>query len=124
MSSSVTGLPASDAAAAVSGAPGIPAGFADTFASWYVDSGEVRLHAVIGGEGLNDRLWHLGFNRIDGLNELLVAGRSARRRRRAMLRQLGPVTQLSRHDVGAQEHSEHAGLLDDTFERLAGAPPV
>jgi len=190
MSSSVTGLPAPDAGA-VSGAPGLPAGFAETFASWYVDTGDLRLHAVIGGEGpplllvhgwpetwyawrllmpelardfeviavdqrgmglsdkpergydtgtqagelvalmdalgherfavvghdtgfsiayalaadhpdrvtrlalaeipgspgtvdppplflpapLNDRLWHLGFNRIDGLNELLVAGR-------------------------------------------------
>lgn len=35
----------------VSGAPGLPAGFADTFASRYVDTGEVRLHAVTGGDG-------------------------------------------------------------------------
>jgi len=35
----------------VSGAPDLPAGFTDTFASSYVDSGDVRLHAVIGGEG-------------------------------------------------------------------------
>jgi pimeloyl-ACP methyl ester carboxylesterase len=35
----------------VSGAPNLPEGFADTFTSRLVDIGEVRLHAVIGGEG-------------------------------------------------------------------------
>ena len=35
----------------VSGAPNLPAGFTDTFASHYVDAGDVRLHAVIGGDG-------------------------------------------------------------------------
>jgi pimeloyl-ACP methyl ester carboxylesterase len=35
----------------VAGAPGLPTGFADTFTSRYVDAGEVRLHAVVGGEG-------------------------------------------------------------------------
>jgi hypothetical protein len=30
-----------------SGAPNLPAGLADTFSSRYVDTGEVRLHAVI-----------------------------------------------------------------------------
>src|SRR5262245_10981337 len=35
----------------VSGAPNLPAGFADTFSSRYIDTGEVRLHAVIGGDG-------------------------------------------------------------------------
>ena len=35
----------------VSGAPNLPAGFADTFTSRYIDIGELRLHAVIGGEG-------------------------------------------------------------------------
>jgi pimeloyl-ACP methyl ester carboxylesterase len=34
-----------------SGAPGLPAGFTETFTSRYVDTGEVRLHAVVGGEG-------------------------------------------------------------------------
>jgi len=33
------------------GAPNLPAGFTDTFASRYVDTGDVRLHAVIGGNG-------------------------------------------------------------------------
>jgi pimeloyl-ACP methyl ester carboxylesterase len=36
---------------AVSGAPKLPEGFADTFTSRFVDTGELRLHAVIGGEG-------------------------------------------------------------------------
>ena len=35
----------------VSDAPNLPTGFTDTFASRYIDTGELRLHAVIGGEG-------------------------------------------------------------------------
>ena len=35
----------------VSGAPNLPAGFTNTFTSRYVDAGDVRLHAVVGGEG-------------------------------------------------------------------------
>src|SRR5436309_13459759 len=35
----------------VSGAPNLPAGFTGTFTSRYVDAGDVRLHAVVGGEG-------------------------------------------------------------------------
>ena len=35
----------------VSGAPNLPARFTDTFTSRYVDTGALRLHAVIGGEG-------------------------------------------------------------------------
>jgi pimeloyl-ACP methyl ester carboxylesterase len=35
----------------VSGAPNLPSGFTDTFASHHVDTGDVRLHAVIGGGG-------------------------------------------------------------------------
>jgi pimeloyl-ACP methyl ester carboxylesterase len=35
----------------VTGAPDLPAGFADTFTSRYVDAGDVRLHAVVGGDG-------------------------------------------------------------------------
>jgi pimeloyl-ACP methyl ester carboxylesterase len=35
----------------VSGAPNLPAEFTDTFTSRYIDTGELRLHAVIGGEG-------------------------------------------------------------------------
>jgi pimeloyl-ACP methyl ester carboxylesterase len=36
---------------AVAGAPNLPAGFADTFTSRFIDTGEVRLHAVVGGDG-------------------------------------------------------------------------
>ncbi len=39
------------AAGSVTGAPNLPAGFTDTFESRYIDAGDVRLHAVIGGEG-------------------------------------------------------------------------
>jgi len=36
---------------AVSVAPNLPEGFTDTFTSRYIDAGDVRLHAVIGGNG-------------------------------------------------------------------------
>jgi pimeloyl-ACP methyl ester carboxylesterase len=51
MSSSSTRLPTPDGPGSVSGAPHLPAGFTDTFTSRYIDTGEVRLHAVIGGDG-------------------------------------------------------------------------
>ena len=35
----------------VFGAPHLPAGFTKTFTSRYVEAGQVRLHAVIGGDG-------------------------------------------------------------------------
>jgi pimeloyl-ACP methyl ester carboxylesterase len=35
----------------VSKAPHLPSGFTDTFTSRYIQSGDVRLHAVIGGDG-------------------------------------------------------------------------
>lgn len=35
----------------VSGAPNLPPGFADTFTSRYVDTGDLRQHVVVGGEG-------------------------------------------------------------------------
>jgi pimeloyl-ACP methyl ester carboxylesterase len=37
--------------ASVSGAPNLPDGFTDTFSSRYVGAGDVRLHAVAGGDG-------------------------------------------------------------------------
>jgi pimeloyl-ACP methyl ester carboxylesterase len=43
--------PTPEGPASVSGAPNLPAGFADTFESRYVDTGDVRLHAVVGGDG-------------------------------------------------------------------------
>jgi pimeloyl-ACP methyl ester carboxylesterase len=51
MSSASNRLPAPEGPGSVSGAPNLPAGFTETFASRYIDTGEVRLHAVIGGEG-------------------------------------------------------------------------
>ena len=44
-------LPSPDGPGSVSGAPHLPAGFQDTFASRFVDAGDLRMHAVIGGEG-------------------------------------------------------------------------
>src|SRR5262245_29565058 len=35
----------------VAGAPNLPAGFENTFASRYVNANGVRLHAVVGGKG-------------------------------------------------------------------------
>jgi pimeloyl-ACP methyl ester carboxylesterase len=43
--------PTPEGAGSVSGAPNLPAGFTDTFTSRYVDTGQLRLHAVTGGEG-------------------------------------------------------------------------
>jgi pimeloyl-ACP methyl ester carboxylesterase len=45
----ITSIP--EGRGAVSGAPNLPQGFTDLFASRYVDAGSVRLHAVIGGDG-------------------------------------------------------------------------
>jgi hypothetical protein len=45
------GLADPEGLGAVSGAPNLPAGLTDRFSSRYVDIGELRLHAVIGGEG-------------------------------------------------------------------------
>jgi pimeloyl-ACP methyl ester carboxylesterase len=51
MTSSPAPLPAPDDPGSVTGAPGLPAGFTDTFTSHFVDAGDVRIHAVIGGDG-------------------------------------------------------------------------
>jgi pimeloyl-ACP methyl ester carboxylesterase len=51
MSSSSTGLPTPDGPGSVSGAPHLPAGFTGAFTGRYIDTGDVRLHAVIGGDG-------------------------------------------------------------------------
>jgi pimeloyl-ACP methyl ester carboxylesterase len=44
-------LPTPKGPGSISGAPNLPAGFTNTFTSRYIDTGEVRLHAVIGGDG-------------------------------------------------------------------------
>ena len=51
MSSTATNLPTAEGPGSVSEAPNLPAGFADTFTSRYIDTPGVRLHAVIGGDG-------------------------------------------------------------------------
>lgn len=52
MSSSSAAPPATpDGPRSVAGAPHLPAGFTDTFSSRFVDTGQVRMHAVVGGEG-------------------------------------------------------------------------
>ena len=43
--------PTPEGPGSVSGAPHLPEGFASTFTSRYLDTGDVRLHAVIGGAG-------------------------------------------------------------------------
>src|SRR6188474_3823672 len=51
MSASSTGLLAAEGPGSVSRAPNLADGFTDTFISRYVDTGALRLHAVIGGDG-------------------------------------------------------------------------
>jgi pimeloyl-ACP methyl ester carboxylesterase len=47
----MSSLPAPSGIGSVTGAPNLPSGFSDTFASRFVDVGDVRLHAVVGGDG-------------------------------------------------------------------------
>jgi pimeloyl-ACP methyl ester carboxylesterase len=51
MSSPSTGLPTPEGPGSAAGAPNLPEGFTDAFTSRYVDTGELRLHAVTGGGG-------------------------------------------------------------------------
>jgi pimeloyl-ACP methyl ester carboxylesterase len=51
MGSPSTVLPNPEGPGSVSGAPNLPTGFTETFTSRYIDTGDVRLHAVIGGDG-------------------------------------------------------------------------
>jgi pimeloyl-ACP methyl ester carboxylesterase len=44
-------LPTPTGPGSASGAPNLPEGFAETFTSRFVDTGDLRLHAVTGGEG-------------------------------------------------------------------------
>jgi pimeloyl-ACP methyl ester carboxylesterase len=50
-SSSSVRPPTPQGPGSVSGAPGLPDGFAGTFTSRYVDTGELRQHVVTGGHG-------------------------------------------------------------------------
>jgi pimeloyl-ACP methyl ester carboxylesterase len=51
MSTTSTQLPVAEGRGAVAAAPNLPDGFTDTFTSRLVDVGNLRLHAVIGGQG-------------------------------------------------------------------------
>ena len=51
MRSDSTQLPLPEGPGSVWGAPNLPEGFTDTFTSKYIDTGDIRLHAVIGGGG-------------------------------------------------------------------------
>src|SRR5689334_21146030 len=51
MSPASNGSPTPEDPGSVSGAPDLPAGFAETFTRRYVDTGDVRLHVVTGGDG-------------------------------------------------------------------------
>jgi pimeloyl-ACP methyl ester carboxylesterase len=51
MSVAAQRLPRTDAPGSVTRAPQLPAGFTDTFSSYLVGAGSVRLHAVVGGDG-------------------------------------------------------------------------
>jgi pimeloyl-ACP methyl ester carboxylesterase len=51
MSTAAQRLLRTDAPGSVTRAPQLPAGFTDTFTSYLVDTGRVRLHAVAGGDG-------------------------------------------------------------------------
>jgi len=44
-------FPVPEGPGSAAGAPNLPAGFTDTFTSRYIDAGDVRLHAVVGGDG-------------------------------------------------------------------------
>ena len=49
--SAFTELPTPEGPGSVTGAPNLPAGFSGTFTSRFIETGDVRLHAVIGGNG-------------------------------------------------------------------------
>ncbi len=51
MSASSAPLSAPEGPGSVSGAPNLPVGFTDTFTSHYIDTDQLRQHAVIGGQG-------------------------------------------------------------------------
>src|SRR6476646_3970207 len=51
MSASSTAMPTPEGPGSVLGEPNLPVGFTGTFTSRYVGAGQVRLHAVIGGDG-------------------------------------------------------------------------
>ena len=51
MSASHRQMPRAEGPGSVTQAPNLPPGFTDTFSSHFIDTGDLRQHAVIGGEG-------------------------------------------------------------------------
>ena len=51
MNSSSSARPTPEGPGSVSGAPHLPEGFAGTFTSRYIDTGDLRQHVVTGGDG-------------------------------------------------------------------------
>src|SRR6516164_7777521 len=51
MNSSSSARPTPEGSGSVSGAPHLPEGFAGTFTSRYIDTGDLRQHVVTGGDG-------------------------------------------------------------------------
>lgn len=51
MSSSVSAFPVASGPGSVTGVPDLPSGFTETFASRYVNTGDLRQHVVVGGDG-------------------------------------------------------------------------
>jgi pimeloyl-ACP methyl ester carboxylesterase len=47
----VARMPMADGPGSVAQAPGLPLGFTDTFTSRFIDTGKLRQHVVVGGEG-------------------------------------------------------------------------
>ena len=56
-------------------APNLPPDFTNTFTSHYIDTGDVRLHAVIGGDGPPLLLIHGWRGRAHARNLILTARR-------------------------------------------------
>jgi hypothetical protein len=78
MSSSSAELPTPEGPGSISGAPNLPAGFTNKFTSRYVDTGALRVHAVVGGEGpplLLVHRWHATGHWVaeDAPEEMLAA---------------------------------------------------
>ena len=113
MSAASTRLPPAEDLGSVSQAPHFPEGFNDTFTGRYIDdTGEVRLHAVIGGVGH----WvaeEAPEELLTALTEFLAPYRDGEaaaqdsRKERAYLRQ--PATQVPQ--------PERRGQLDPTKKR-------
>lgn len=51
MSSNIGGSPTPQGPGSLYGAPGLAAGFTSAFTSRYIDTGQLRMHAVVGGDG-------------------------------------------------------------------------